>query len=463
MPYCILFFIVCQLSAAECFAAGVFEITDTDGSVHQGQLVTVNQNETVWRYLHGGKTVSLPTASVAEIRNVRQNPYLAGTGTKTPTAHIPNRYVPQQGTNERHLADSLDRNRQQTLLADKEKLPPLPSDFRRQSVAVIDLTDSSQIPVLSFRVNGTRAVFRLFGESKDSELPLEHIAAIRLAVTGLQNVSQLPDDWQQLLSGSANGDQLVVGTPGTFDVYYGILKDITDETISFATDGETLPVPRKKVFGIILHRTKNEQPPQDKKPSPAALSFWNGTRLAVNSLELRDGKIHWKANAGLTGITPLYTVEALTFKQTNIVPLWEQTAVLKLPNVFNVFDEVRRKQIPQPQIGCLDGIFYPQCLLIPAPAELEYMLPANASEFRSLIGIDDRYRPYSAAELQITADTQILGTWTLRGDRESFQVKFDLPKDAKVLRLKVSALANFDIPSVITITEPKIILRRNSD
>lgn len=411
---------------------------------------------------------SMPTAALIQIRSTSRNPYLAGSNAKSSGNADSKRYIPQQGTNERYLADSLDKNRQQALQSGKKKMLPLP-----KNVTIIELDDFSRLTISAFRVSGTTAVFRLAGASSDCELPLECIVSARFGVAGVNEILHPHADWSRLIEqgkdvSAQNGDRMIIGAPGAFDVYHGILKDITAETVSFETEGETLPIPLKKVFGILLYRTGSGQQDLQKRQNSqngdtsAELFFWNGTHIAVRQFAVKpfeggDGKIHWTANAGFSGITPLDEIEAVKFKQANVFSLLElQPAVIQSPNVFSVFDEVRRKQITQPGPVVIDGVFYPQGFLIPAPAELEYKLPPNVTVFRSVFGVEDRYRPFAAAELQITADSQILGTWTLRGDKKSVRVKLHLPKEAKVLRMRVSGLKDFDVPAIIVVTETDV-------
>jgi hypothetical protein len=473
--YCIIFFVLCQLSAAAFFfttasigqCAVTFEVTETDGTVHRGNLVQLNTDELALESPRGTSNsttptavpiLSIPVSSIEKIRNVRQNPYIPGSKTKTITHQQPNRYAPASGSSEQQLAESLDRNRRHRASSEQQTVPPLPP-----MVSVIEFAPSLQLSVSAFHVNENTAQFRFLGEGKDHELPLGHITAIRLAVAGLPNILQPPDDWKNLVTKKSfnptevqHGDQLVVGSPGNFDVYSGILNGITSDTVSFSLpiDGggnhETLSIQRKKVFGIVLQRAAAQN---TNMATSAVLSLWNGSKIPVNLLEWQDGKIRWTSPVNLCGTVPLPQIAAVEFQKRNVSLLTELPLVaIKTSGDFSVLDNFQRTRSVQAGTVIMDGIVYPQSVSIPAGMELEYRLPPNVTGFRAVLGIADRYRPLSAAEVQITADDSILVTLTLCGDAKAVKVQRDLPKNAQALKIAVSPAKDYDTPAVVTVS-----------
>jgi hypothetical protein len=88
---------------------------------------------------------------------------------------------------------------------------------------------------------------------------------------------------------------------------------------------------------------------------------------------------------------------------------------------------------------------------------LEYHLPKPFAVLKGVIGIEDQFRPYASATLQILADSQVLGTWELRGDTAAQRIHLNLPQNCRVLTIIAEPLPQSGVPAVLTIADPKVV------
>jgi hypothetical protein len=264
---------------------------------------------------------------------------------------------------------------------------------------------------------------------------------------------------------NTKGDQLVVGNPGSFDVYDGILNEISAETVSFAVDGEVLPVPRRRVFGLIFHG-ENAAPTANVPPF-ATLTLWSGTRGMISDLQLRDNELTWQTTTGVSVAVPLSAVSDIDFGGKGIASLFDFERVrneFALPFAANfkpeqlkllqTFYESRTKVVRE---IVLDGTAYDRAVTLQGKASLEYHLPKQFAVLKAFIGVEDQFRPHAWANLQILADSQVLGTWELRGDAASQSIQLNLPQNCRLITIIAEPIQQSNIPAVLTIADPKLI------
>jgi hypothetical protein len=331
------------------------------------------------------------------------------------------------------------------------------------NVITLELKDGSRLTATSFTVAKGQGVCRVLEQENDLTLPLDSIASVRLSVRNLPEVQKPPADWLRLAVPNAGGDRLIVGNPGSFDVYTGILGDVTAETISFTVDGEVLPVPRRKVFGLDLHAGT---PAATKQPL-AALSLWTGTRCMISDIQLKDNDLTWQTTTGLSFSMPLDMMNEIDFDEKGVAFLFdleqvrstfslpvESTANLSQVKLLQSFYESRAKNSSREVV--LDGVAYNRGITLLGKTTLEYQVSRPYTALRAVIGVEDQYRPNAAVNLQIMADAQVLGTWELRGDTASQRILLTLPKNCRVIKIVAEPLPQSNTPAVLTIADAKL-------
>jgi hypothetical protein len=304
----------------------------------------------------------------------------------------------------------------------------------------------------------------LLDQQNDLTFPLHTLSAIRFTVRNLPDVFNPPADWLRLAVPNTAGDRLIVGNPGSFDVYAGILDSVSTETIAFNVDGEVLPVPRRRVFGLVLH---NDSSSFESAPPFATLTLWTGTKGVISDISLNEDELTWKTSSGLTVTTPLNMISEIDFGEKKIAYLtdFEQTRnEFSLPFASNVnpaqfkllqtFYEGRAKNSSREVV--LDGIEYSRGVTLMGKTSLEYRLPKPFAVLKAVVGIEDQFRPYTSANLQILADSQVLGTWELRGDLPSQRIHLNLPQNCRLITIIAEPVPQSNTPTVLTVAEPKL-------
>lgn len=371
------------------------------------------------------------------------------------------------------------------------------------SVCVIELVDGSRLVATSLASEGRTIKTKLLrspSQSKDTEpleLSIASIHSIRFNIKSLENVSVSSDAWQKLSSTKdGKGDQLVVGQGEKLDLYRGALVSLTDETVSFSVDGETLPVPRRKIFGLLLHQssTDNSGSNKDRKMSSEGnLTLWNGSQIAFQSLATDEqGNVQWTSLSGVSGFCVLEEIDQILFRQndvvflsdlpirilkqtlpfqwnketndsspsklfeafrTNRINIGEKKASknaldLLLPNVQKTARDKRFSMLfnqPLPDLAgiCFDGSVYTKGLMVPMGTTLEWTLSEPYGSLRGAVGFDDRFRPEGRARLVIQSGTSLVFDQIIQGNEKFKQLKIDLPDGTRSLTVMVDYIDGF--------------------
>jgi len=428
-----------------------FEVIDNEDNNVVGTMIALDRTQVIADVQ--GTAHTFPLEKLVKIRNMQSNPY---GGIPAPTTGAQNLLhpIPSASTRQgaRRVAASLAK--EMHAQAAQKTFP--------NNVIVLELQDGSRLTASSFTAHNNQGTVRLVDQPNELSLPLNTITAVRLAVRSLSEVVNPPADWLRLAVPNAEGDRLVVGNPDSFDVYTGILHDINAETISFAVDGEVLPVPRRKVFGLVLHRESIIA----SEPPFGTLTLWTGTRGMISDIQLKENELSWQTSTGFSVSCPLEMVDEIDFGEKRIASLIDVERVrseFSLPfesevnpsqlHFLQTFFENRTKNSTHETI--LDGVGYERSITLWGKTSLEYILPKPFASLKAVIGIEDQFRPHVSATLQIRANSQLLGTWELRGDSASQRIQVNLPQNCRTMTLIVEPTSS--LPAVLTIADPKLV------
>ena len=472
---------------ARCQADTVpFALDDIDGNTSYGQLLELTP-ETIVLQTENGDKKEFAVKQVVRLKNLLRNPFVPAD--TTPERSALTVTLDQWGRPIRNQAPMMlprpasirgttrpDMKEPETKTNDEKS--GLPSSF-----VVIDLMDGSRLLATELTAKGKTATLRLFPQG-ELTLPLGLLVAVRLTVADIAQVFDSPSDWEKLIAKpTTKGDRLVVGTVGSLDGHEGILNEIGSETIRFTVDGETLPVPRKKIFGLVFH-----QPEQPKPERPfARLTCWNGTFLAISTLELaaasplpeEEGGVVWTTSAGAEGRLRLEDIDEIVFETTGTTFLseltpsrieqelpfvWEKreitdTSPLALFQRFQANRLHQDREVPPPILDGLiqrrlpgdirtqkitdlpipdfqgmelDGSVYRQGLVIPAKTTLTFPLKEPYKTFAAKVGIDDRIRPEGQAHLMILGDDLLLFDAVVYGDEPAKAIRLNIENCRKL-------------------------------
>ncbi|MDR1485408.1 MAG: NPCBM/NEW2 domain-containing protein [Planctomycetaceae bacterium] len=205
----------------------------------------------------------------------------------------------------------------------KQKIPQFPP-----SVIVIELLDGSRLVATRFVVKEQKAICNLLDqnyvvdeknidkkskpeinkEKKEIEnnaktngetggevassviIPFDQIYSVRFAVKSFTDIFDPSAEWLKYTAeAGTSGDRIVINKSGVFDVYSGIISEVTPEAVIFTIDNEKLPVQRGKIYGIILHSPNREQIKR-KTISSGQITLWTGTQLMLDSFVLKQSE-----------------------------------------------------------------------------------------------------------------------------------------------------------------------------
>jgi hypothetical protein len=319
-----------------------FEVTDSDGHTVNGTIITFDSAHLVLD-VDGTKT-EISTEKIVKLQSLLDNPFrsvVSGSG-ELSVYSSSNTNMPSRKQSSKTIAALLQKRDTTPSQKENEQKENGTKPVFPEIVSVLELNDQSRLVVSEFSIKGKSVVCRLLN-NEEITLPLEQLLAVRLIVKGLNEVAETPEDWRKLaaLSGSsATGDRIVVGSSGSLDIYTGILTEVGKNTISFMIDGETLPVPRRKVFGLLF------QPPQHPQNSTkettkrsqisqtpiGSLSLWNGTTLHLQTLTVKSDENnqqwHWTTVSDVAGTLLPEEIERLDLGQKNTFYLTDLKPVL---------------------------------------------------------------------------------------------------------------------------------------
>lgn len=277
----------------------------------------------------------------------------------------------------------------------------------RQSVAAVplppgprvDLQDGSRISCREVAVSRDRARLTLHSGTEVG-IPTNRIAALRLG----ESTPALDDGWNSLRERESKNDLLVIRKEDQLDFLPGVAGEL-GEKISFLVDGEELPVPRSKVYGII-YRRRNAAAAR----VACVTTLANGDVLQAQSASVAEGKVRLRLGGNVDLEIPLVEVAGLDFSAGKVRYLSQlEPREKKLVPLFDLPRDVERDRSLLGTPLTLAGKTYARGLGIFPQTRLRYRIAGEYSRFRALAGIDDAApRLKTSVHLTITGDGRML-------------------------------------------------------
>lgn len=478
----------------------VFEALNADGDRFNGSIVLLDDEKVVLQTADGLKDI--PLERLSSLQNQGTNPLLER---KTEQTNLSSQRILG---NERRVVRPKNflvlpavpiQNFPQPLprpVAESVPQAAFPTAFP-QGAAFLELRDGSRIAVASFSMKNTTVSCR-FLNGGDFSFPLEQLKAVRLTVQGLNDVLSPPEDWKKYTAANEKSDRLITGQSGSLDAYTGILQEVTENTVSFSVDGETLPVPRRKVFGILLALPQGTDSSAEKVPSFGLMKQWDGSVLVLRSLNCNEnGSVKWTTVSGISGVHKPAEIESFDFGRKNASYLSELPFVSKEQAVFfgtssvprspmELFQQFRANQwntgtdsaqapalmltplaeesqgqIPERPLPRLNGFLlnntmYEYGLSLSAQSVREYTLSEPFQTLRFVAGIDDRLRPNGRVLVRIQADGQLLFEAVLEGSQPAIRKELNISGVSKIT-LSAEYPGGFSEPAILTLGDAKLI------
>lgn len=308
------------------------EIETLNGDRHAGELIELTDEAAILK--RDQSTVTLPLASVVEIRFPAASPPVASTGPR------------------------------------------------------VALIDGSRLTLSGFSVADDKA--RCETSYGFFSLTVARVSHVRFGIS----TTKLDEAWAALLSRESKNDLLVVKKDDVLDFLSGEAGDVAGkgdagDKIGFLLDGDDVPVAREKVYGIIFHR----RAPNLSK-SVCQVRLTGGDVLSVAKFSWDSKELKARLVAGSDLVVPAALVAAIDFSVERIKYLSDlKPRDVQYVPFFDIYlYEYRRDRSLDGTPLTLGGKSYARGLAIHSKATLKFRIGGEYTRFRAVAGIDDSVR-----------------------------------------------------------------------
>lgn len=297
---------------------------------------------------------------------------------------------------------------------------PATASITSEETQMLFFSDGSQVhgTGISRTAKSLTAQTTLFGAVDAS---VDSIHAVRLQAEN----SAFTQQWNTFLKRDAEKDNLVVAKRdgSGLDFLAGIVSSVTATQVEFLLDGETIPVPAERVYGIVFARTKNASPAH----ATIQLTSSVGDMLAAKSITLEGDQFKTETAWGQTVLIPLNSVQKIDLSSGRIQFLSDLPALAErfdgvdpenslFSGLINadqqklLFGPQRNTTIERQSRLRLRGREFAKGLCIHSKTEMQWDLEKKFSAMECLVGIDDEvaFNGSHAVALKITGDGNVL-------------------------------------------------------
>ena len=208
--------------------------------------------------------------------------------------------------------------------------------------------------------------------------------------------------WEELTSGDADADLVVVRRGDKLDRLSGDVGGVGEETVSFLLNGSEVPLPRGRAnfIGVVFGGAGT-----DAKPV-AVVHPHVGGALRASTLETSDGEtLNLTLVDGPTLAIPAAGVASIDFAAGSVTPLADLPTRGDSETTAGWADEpwpVGRNRNLEGDPIRLAGRTFDRGLVLHAPATLEWRLPKGSGRLRAVVGIEDARRDLGVGEVDLT-------------------------------------------------------------
>ena len=279
------------------------------------------------------------------------------------------------------------------------------------------LTDGSRIGTSSVILEGDELT--IAAAATDAlTIPRSAIGNIRLS----ESPSSVDDQWTELLERERREDWIVLRKQDKLDFVPGVVSRIDDTHVFLLLDGDTVPVPRAKVFGVILRQRQSS----DSK-STGIIEHVSGDRLAVRSVVSTGTDFTLQLAAGPSIVVPAQSVRVFDFSADKLTWL-SSLKPRDLKHEFRFIDPAAPLKNDQDVWGDelrLGNKTFTRGVCLRSKTTVRYRLNGDHSRFVSLMGIQHGYA--GDVHVEISADGERLLTQDVTPQDESpFEVDLDV-------------------------------------
>jgi hypothetical protein len=279
------------------------------------------------------------------------------------------------------------------------------------------LTDGSRIGTSSVTLEGDKLTIAA-AATEALTISRSAVGNIRLS----ESPSSVDEQWTELLDRERREDWLVLRKQDKLDFVPGVVSRIDDTHVFLLLDGDTVPVPRAKVFGVILRQRQASE-----SKSAGIIELVSGDRLAVRSVVSKGTDFTLQLAAGPSIVVPVQSVRVFDFSADKLTWL-SSLKPRDLKHEFRFIDPAAPLKNDQDVWGeelRLGNQTFTRGVCLRSKTTVRYRLNGDHSRFVALMGIQHGYA--GDVHVEISADGQRLLTQDVTPQDEApFEVDLDV-------------------------------------
>lgn len=300
------------------------------------------------------------------------------------------------------------------------------------AIVWVRMIDGTRFDAVSYTVADGNAKIS-FGGGLELVVPTASVHSVRFK----EQAQAIADQWNAILKKTAPADLIVIREDSAIDYLEGVFGDVTAETVKFTLDGETIPVKRPKVEGLVYFHPKTPT----LEGAFCIVTDRAGSVIQAARTTLKDGKLEIATPTGAELDLPLERVNAIDFPARYLSEMKPETVtfepLVREPKIIaeNVGRRYRPRfdQAMEPGPLRLGGREYFKGVALHSRSSVTFLLPEPFAKLTAVVGIDDRVRPHGNVRLIIHGDDRILLDRNITGADEPLPISLDL---TGVVRLK---------------------------
>ncbi|MEX2287104.1 MAG: NPCBM/NEW2 domain-containing protein [Planctomycetaceae bacterium] len=230
-----------------------------------------------------------------------------------------------------------------------------------------------------------------------------HLGSFEVAPTAVTSIQFVPADdriageWQKLLARTLKRDLLVIRKGDVLDFQDGIVGDIDGKVVKFLLEGEELPIPREKVFGVIYARRQ----PSRAKPV-CRVTLGRSDELFVGEFAWDGKTAQAKLLDGSRVELSLNSLRSLDFSLGKVLYLSQiEPREVKYTPFFDITWEYRRDRNLDGGPIRVGKKEYARGLAIHSRTLLRYRIGGEYRRFQTVMGIDESVAGTGRADVHV--------------------------------------------------------------
>ena len=336
---------------------------------------------------------------------------------------------------------------------------------RAQEAAVwIELVDTSVLAAGQFAIDKRAARAMLAG--KVADLAKRDIQSVRFHSQD-GDVAKL---WKKFRQRDVVADQIVIRVGDhKIDAIEGVVRRVDDKVVTFELDGDEVPVPLAKVYGIIYYQIKGRKLGEPQ----GTIHLVDGSRVVAQEFKLHKGRIQIATTAGVRFDWPWDRIEQFEFSSSDAIYLSDLQAESSKwtpflssnkpsPELEEMFAPSRDQAIfggklRLPSAKSTNGKYaeYDKGLALHSRTQIIYRLPTGFKSFQAIVGIDSRLRPAGNVRLTILADKKQLYDEKISGADAPIELNLDI-RGAARLSILVDFGEDLDVADHLNLCQARI-------